>query len=223
MPATMGATGETAGEFGSGATMVDVHRREELLGFLGARRGHFRYESGHHGSLWLELDPIYLRAGPIRRLAVELARRISPHGVEAVCGPLIGGAFLAQWVAAELDVDFVYAERIAHPPGDGLFPVEYRIPDTLRPSVVGRRVAVVDDVINAGSATRGTVADLRAGGARTAAIGALLVLVDSATRFAADGGIPVESLSSLPSELWVPTDCPLCSSGVPLEGLVGPS
>jgi orotate phosphoribosyltransferase len=197
--------------------------REELVRLLAPRKGHFRFESGHHGDLWLELARLYLRPGRLRPLVGELARRLAAHGVEAVCGPLVEGAFLAQMVAQELDVEFYFAEQFLRQRGDGLYPVGYRIRDALRPAARGKSTAVVDDVINAGSAVRGACADLRACGARPVAIGALLVLGPPASAFAAGEGLPLESLSYLPNALWEPSACPLCASGAPLEGVAGPS
>src|SRR5262249_34497348 len=150
--------------------------QEDLVGLLPARTGHFRLESGHHGELWLDLDPLFLNPNRLRPFAAELAMRLSTHGVQAVCGPLVACALLAQLVAVELGAEFSYAERITHPQGDVLYPVKYRIPVSLRPFISGKAVAVVDDVINAGSAVRATVAEVRACGARPAAVAALLVL-----------------------------------------------
>src|SRR5262245_42284597 len=135
--------------------------QEDVVNLLAARKGHFRFESGHHGDLWLELDPLYVRPGRLRRFVAELARRLAAHGVEAVCGPLVGGALLAQLVAQELDGEFYFAEQFARPRSDGLYPVGYRIPDAFRSRVRGKGTAVVDDVINAGSAVRGAFADLQ--------------------------------------------------------------
>ena len=68
-------------------------------------------------------------------------------------------------VALELGVEFCYAERVV-PAGAGeaeaLFPVEYVVPQVVRPKLRGKRVAIVNDVISAGSAVRGTLADLTA-------------------------------------------------------------
>jgi orotate phosphoribosyltransferase len=197
--------------------------QEELVGLLAARKGHFRLESGYHGDLWLEIEPLYRHPRRLRRFAGELARRLAAHGVEVVCGPLVGGAFLAQMVAIELDMEFIFTEQFIRARGDGLYPVGYRIPTALRAGARGRRVAVVDDVINAGSATRGAVADLHACGARLVAVGALLVLGDSAAALAAGEGVPLESLASLPNTLWEPAACPLCAAGTPLEGVAAPS
>jgi orotate phosphoribosyltransferase len=193
---------------------------EELVSLLAARRGHFRYESGHHGDLWLEIPRLYLSPNRLRPFAAELALRLAVHGVEAVCGPLVEGALLAQMVAEELKAEFCFAEQFTRARGDGLYPVGYRIPEALRLEVVRKAVAVVDDVVNAGSAVRGALADLRACGARPVAIGALLVLGSAgSTTFVAGEGLPLESLAYLPNTLWEPSTCPLCAAGLPLEGV----
>jgi orotate phosphoribosyltransferase len=180
-------------------------RRHEVLDAIEARTGHFALESGHHGDFWLELDPLFLRPRRTDRFAAELAERLAPHGVEAVCGPLVGGALLAQAVAAHLGVDLLYAEQ----PG-------YRIPRAVRRHAAGRRFAIVDDVVNAGSATRATYTALIDAGARPAAIAALLTLGASVPRFAERHGLRLESLAALPNVLWEPDVCPLCAAGVPL-------
>jgi orotate phosphoribosyltransferase len=84
-------------------------------------------ESGHHGDLWLDLDGLFTRPTRVARFATELATRIAAHEPEAVCGPLVGGAFLAEMIASCLDVEFFYSERAARP-GGGLYAVDYRLP-----------------------------------------------------------------------------------------------
>jgi orotate phosphoribosyltransferase len=100
---------------------------------------------------------------------------------------------------------------------EGLFPVEYRLPKSLHPSMQGKRVAIVNDVINAGSAVRGTYSDLQASGADVVAIGALLALGDAINEFAAEHHVPFELLERMPNNLWTPSECPLCAAGMPLE------
>lgn len=189
---------------------------EDLLALVPARWGHFRLESGHHGELWLDLDALVRRPGRVRPFAAALARRLAGHGAEVVCGPLVGGAFLAQLVAAELGAAFVYAERVEAAGDDPSSPVGYRLPGAARGIVRGTRVVVVDDAINAGAAVGATLADLRGCGAEPVAIGALLVLGAPAAGLAAAHGLPLERLASLPNALWAPDGCPLCAAGVPL-------
>jgi len=197
-------------------TVEVVSMQQEFLGLLAGRNGHFRLESGHHGDLWLDLELLCLRPALVRPFAVELSQRIAEQNVDAVCGPLNEGAFVALMVASELNVEFSYAEPLP-PQDDALYPVKYRIPPALRGQVKNKRVAIVDDVINAGSAVRGTFFDLKECGAEPVVIGALLVLGSATREFAAKNSVTVESLAALPSALWTPAECPLCAARVPLD------
>lgn len=165
----------------------------------------------------MDLDGLFLEPARIEPFAAELSSRLSKHRVEAVCGPLVEGAFLALMVARQLGVPFTYSARVATANPDTLYPFAYRIPATLHAEVRGKRVAIVNDVINAGSAVRGTAIDLQACGAKLVAIGALLVLGDWTGKFVADRKIALESLAFRANELWAPPECPLCVEGVPLE------
>ena len=96
--------------------MSESHLNEssqsELLKLLHARQGHFRLESGHHGNLWLDLDLLILRPKAIEPFITELARKIAPFGVDALCGPMVGGALVAQNIALALGADFLYTGGI---------------------------------------------------------------------------------------------------------------
>ncbi len=195
--------------------------REDLAALLSVRRGHFRLESGHHGDLWLDLDRLFLRPGRLDPFVDELARGLAPLGVEAVCGPLVGGAFVAYRVAGRLGVEFCYAERVARLRGTGLYAAAYRLPAASREAVAGKKVAVVDDAVNAGSAARGCVAELRACGATPVAVGSLVVLNEAAARYAEEQGLILNAVLRLSNNLWPPAECPLCASRTPLEDLTG--
>jgi orotate phosphoribosyltransferase len=192
---------------------------EDLLSWVAARNGHFALESGHHGERWLDLELLCLRPERVQPVAVALAARLRPHDVEAVCGPLIEGAFIALLVAAELGVPFTYAVPVPSPEPHGLFPVSYRIPRVIHPELQGRRVAVVNDVVGAGSAVRGTMRDLDACGARTVVLATLAVLGPSAAALAAERNIALETLAAWSGRIWTPAECPMCAGGVPLTGV----
>src|SRR5437763_6543590 len=192
---------------------------EPFLSSVGARRGHFRLESGHHSDFWMDLESLCLPPAAIQPFAARLAARLRGYDVAAVCGPLNEGAFVALMVASELQCDFTYAERFADPGRDSLFPVTYRLPTMLGPFVRGRRVAIVNDVISAGSAVRGAFADVDRLGACVVAIGSLLVLGAEIHAFAAERRVAVETLAQEPAKLWTPADCPLCRSGIALENI----
>lgn len=184
----------------------------DLLEAMDARAGHFLLESGHHGELWLDLDRLLVRAADMQRWADGLAGLLREHDVSAVCGPLVGGAVVAQFVAARLDVDCYYAERLGSPPE-----VTYRLRPGMRDELGGRRTAVVDDVVNAGSAVGRTQDELSAIGARTVVVGALLALGSRAAELAKARGAEFTALATVPSNLWDPDECPLCRDGMALE------
>ena len=190
---------------------------DAIFNALPARQGHFLLESGYHTDLWLTLDALFVSPQRLAPLDTELASRLRAHGTGAVCGPLLGGAFLAHAVATALDVDFYFAEPVASGAPSGLFEAQYRLPAELHRRLSGARVAVVDDVISAGSSVRATAAALSAAGATTVAIGTILLLGAVARDHFASLGVPLEALEQRDFALWQPATCPLCRAGAPLE------
>jgi orotate phosphoribosyltransferase len=193
----------------------------EVLEQLSGRQGHFLLESGHHGDLWLDLERLCLQPRRAQALAAKLIAPLSGLQLDAICGPLVEGAFIAILVALQLDTQFTYSERFVRPTADDLFPTGYRVPFPLREGLRGKRVAIVNDVTNAGSAVRGTFADLEDCGANIVAISSLLVLGSAAAEFSASKNVPLYTLATLPNNLWTAAECPLCKSGIPLQDLAG--
>jgi orotate phosphoribosyltransferase len=175
-----------------------------------ATRGHFRYESGHHGDLWLDLDALLVDARAVHGWAAALADDVAACRPDVVCGPLTGGAFVAQALAAATGAAFVFAERrlIEGKP-------DYRIPGGLRARLAGRRVVLADDAVNAGSALLATLADARRCGAKLAGLASLITLGDAAAVLAARHQVPFAHLIALERSLWPAEACPLCAAGVP--------
>jgi orotate phosphoribosyltransferase len=188
-----------------------------VVDLLPIRKGHFRYESGHHSDSWIDLERLFLRPEPVIRLAEQLADRLRAYEIDAVCGPLVEGAFVALIVASRLQVPFTYAERFEGPTADELYPVQYRVPRVLRAELRNQRVAIVNDVISAGSAVRGTLRDLSSCGAQCVVIGSLAILGDAFSTFAAQHDLAVESLWRMPNAIWTEAECPLCRAGEPLS------
>jgi orotate phosphoribosyltransferase len=184
-----------------------------------ARRGHFQLESGYHSELWFNLDALLAVPKLIDPMVTQFAYLLRRHEVSAVCGPLLGGAFLAQLVARKLEVEFIFTERAMPSDSQELFAAAYRLPPALAAHVQGRRVAIVDDVMSAGSALRGTYAELKSHGANPVVAGALMVLGDTGAAFFAENGVPVEAVVWEDYSLWHPAECPHCSAGRPLENV----
>ena len=183
------------------------------------RRGHFQLESGHHSELWFDLDALFAVPGKIRSLACQLTELLRPYNVPMVCGPLLGGAFLAQLVAHTLDVEFCFTERVMPRDATGLYQATYVLPAAFSVRGRERRIAMVDDVMSAGSALRGTYTELQRHGATPVVAGALMVLGTTGADFFAELQVPVEAVVRESYSLWLPTGCPLCKAGTPLENV----
>ena len=95
-----------------------------LLSAVPSREGHFRLESGYHTNVWLTLDGLFTDRASITPLVDALAARLHPYRASAVCGPFVGGAFLAQLLAAALDVRFFYTQPTPARQATGLFRAE---------------------------------------------------------------------------------------------------
>lgn len=190
-----------------------------VLDLAGARRGHFRMESGYHSALWLDLDDLFSDGQRIEPEITALATKIGPYDVEAVCGPQSGGAVLAQRLAEALAVDGVSTERVDSRNEEGLFKARYRLPPEAAGAVRHRRVAIVDDVMSAGSSLRSTCTDLESHSARIVVVGALLVLGTAGLDYFTQLGLTVEANTRAPYEIWPPERCPLCAAGVPVSAV----
>jgi orotate phosphoribosyltransferase len=189
----------------------------DVLGSLPVRNGHFLLESGYHTDVWLSLDLLFVNPSKIATMVASLAERLDAYEFSAVCGSLMGGAFLAQALATILGTAFYYTEPIATSGGTALFAARYRLPADFRGGLRGLKVAVVDDVISAGSSVRATVAALDATGASTVVVGTLLTLGHIGATHFGRLGVPFESLAHKDFLMWKPADCPLCRDDVALE------
>lgn len=194
-----------------------------FLELVAGRHGHFRLESGHHSRLWLDLDPLFAEPRRIEPFVASLTNVLRPYDLAGVCGPLLGGAFLAQLVAHALAVDFYFTERVMPPDTGGLYQVGYRLAPAFVSRIRGKRLAMVDDVMSAGSALRGTYTELEVNGAVPVVAGALLVLGSTGADFFSHRGVAVEAVAHDNYEMWLPTDCPLCTAGQPLENVAAPA
>ncbi|WP_436497653.1 phosphoribosyltransferase family protein [Actinokineospora sp. HUAS TT18] len=169
-----------------------------------ARHGHFVFESGHHGDTWLDLDALITDPARLRAAAADLADLLRGYAADVVVGPLDGGAFLGQFVAAELGTRFAYTTRAVV---DGL--PSYALPPGI--DARGQRAVIVDDAINQGSATEATASALTANGAHLIALASVIVCAPSGRLVGERLGVPQVWLTEVDTRSWLPADCPECA------------
>src|SRR2546430_572090 len=95
--------------------------QEQVAQLLPQREGHFVFESGHHGQVWLDLELLLLHPERVQPLAAALADRLRRHQIAAVCGPLVEGAFVGLMVASRLRLPFSYSQPVKDHRAAGLF------------------------------------------------------------------------------------------------------
>lgn len=187
-------------------------RAQAILEESGAllRDSHVVYTSGLHGAAYVNKDAVYPHTGRVAelcRLLAEATRALEP---EVVCGPALGGIILAQWTGHHLGVPAVYVEKT-----DGAMLLR-RGYDRL---VAGRRVLVVEDVLNTGGSAAEAVAAVRRAGGTPIGVAALC---NRGGVTAATLGVPVlVALVTLDLAAWPAHECPLCRDRVPVDTSVG--
>jgi orotate phosphoribosyltransferase len=191
-------------------------------------RGHFDLGTGYHGDVWLELDALLLRPAVLRQPVRWMADRLQEHAVDAVCGPVEGGAFLAYAVSDLLTAAFLPGYRTpGETAGYHLRPAPGGIAgDHSRPApggIAGWRVGIVDDAVNAGTAVAACAAAVRAQDAVPVAVTSLLALGDASETIPERLGVPFYPAATLPGRAWPAARCELCVKGIPLTPVPGRS
>jgi orotate phosphoribosyltransferase len=189
-----------------------------FLDLARARKGHFQMESGLHCGLWFDLDIAFVDSKALDPFVTQLGHLLKRHDIEAVCGPLTGGAFLAQLLSRTLGTEFYFTAPAPAPAtGEGTFKARYLLPPGTGHLLLGKRVALVDDVMSAGSSLRATLSELEAHGAIPVVVGALHVLGSAGATFFTERGLRIESTGRGAFDAWRPNECPLCAANVPFE------
>ena len=178
---------------------------------------HIVYTKGGHGSVYINKDALYPHVRETNALCQLLAKQIEHLQPEVVAAPALGGIVLTQWVAHHLGATLgvpplaIYADKS----DQGL--VFKRGYDQL---IKGKRVVVLEDIINTGGSVKNAVEVVRASGGEVIGVGVLvnrqpkLVTTDTFTA-------PLFALLDFPAEIFEAESCPLCVEGRPINTTVG--
>jgi orotate phosphoribosyltransferase len=172
---------------------------------------HFVYISGDHGSGWIDKDAVFPHTEYLSRLGGLLADAVRHLRPDVICGPATGGLTVAQWTAHALRVLCCFAEHGKPDLKTGL-PGTFGLHRGYDSLVSGRRVLVVDDVVDTGQSLRQTLAAVEQAGGKVIGAAAFVSRgnVDAA-------GIGVEHFIYLLEEripCWPAAECKLCRDGV---------
>jgi orotate phosphoribosyltransferase len=165
-------------------------------------KGHFKLTSGRHSNRYIQCAKVLQYPEYTGKLCADLAEKYKDDQIDLVVGPAIGGIIVAYEVARHLGVKAIFTERENNV-------MTLRRGFTIKP---GERVLVVEDVITTGGSVKEVIDILKNLGANVVGVA---VLVDR-TAGKIDLGVRTESLLSLEVESYLPEDCPLCKSALPL-------
>lgn len=191
----------------------------ELLQKVGAfRSGHFVYTSGRHGDSYILKDAMYAYTRETSRVCREMAERFKDAGVEAVIGPAIGAAILAQWTAYHLseltgrEVFGVYADK----DGQGGFIIKRGYDQVIK----GKKTLVVEDLVTTGGSLQKVVEAARSAGADI--VGAIALVNRGDVKKEQVGNPPAfDQLLNVDLESWEEKECELCEKGIPVNVDIG--
>lgn len=175
---------------------------------------HFVYISGDHGSGWIDKDVIYPHTDRLERLCRNMAGMVREWNAEVVCGPATGGLIIAEWTAHELGILSTFTEHDPTPE-DGSLRGRFVLRRGYDRLVAGKRVLVVDDIVNTGHSLRQTAEAVKGAGGEV--IGAACLV----TRGNVGGeGLGVDRFVYLLEHripAWPAATCHLCKAGVPVN------
>jgi len=175
---------------------------------------HFVYISGDHGSGWIDKDAVFPHTEHLARLGQLLAAAVRHLKPDIVCGPATGGLTVAQWTAHGLGTLACFAEHGKPDARTGL-PGQFGLRRGYDRLVAGRRVLVVDDIVDTGHSLRQTRQAVAAAGGQ----------VVGAASFVNRGNVGAEGIGVVDFiyllecriSCWPAAQCRLCQAGKPVN------
>lgn len=178
------------------AEVLDIFRKHSAL-----LEGHFILSSGLHSDRYIQCALVLQHPRLAEQLCSALAAKLRHLGATAVAAPALGGVIVSHEVARALGLRALFTER-----QEGIMLLRRGF--SLAP---GEPTLVVEDVITTGGSTRETMAAVEQAGGKVVGVGALI----DRSGGKADLGVPKAALVTLAVQNYNPSDCPLCTSGLP--------
>lgn len=182
---------------------------------------HFVYTKGGHGKAYVNKDDVYVDPDQLSALCKEIAYQSRESDIQVVAGPTIGGVLVAQWVTYWLR-RFTGDEKIIAVFADENEEKGSRILKRgYGNKVAGKKVLVVEDVINTGGSAAATVKATLAAGGKVIRCFALCNRSADKKAAAALIGVPVSALLELEMDNFPPENCPYCQTERPINQVLG--
>ena len=156
--------------------------------------GHFLLRSGLHSRHFFQCAQVCQYLDKVTRLAELMVTKLTGYEAQTVVGPAMGGLVIAQEVARQMGLRYVFLEKV----GDKL---ALRRNFAFEPD---EKVLIVEDVITRGGRVFEAIAECRKHGAHPVAVGVMVDRSNGATSF----DIPHCSLAQLSFPTYEPDKLP---------------
>ncbi len=200
------------------------------FGCLVFENQHFVYKSGKHGHAYINVDPVLYQPNAIATIATKIARASSRAGLpipEVVADPAVGAISFGLMVADRYNEQIAYKSAdIGTRPGSYPSQVMHVFADKLSDgsfalertgfarACEGKRVLVVEDVLNSGTSTRAVIDCVRQAGGNVIGVSCF---VSRGGLNATDLGVPMfTAVVDIDMQQFEANECPLCEAKVPM-------
>lgn len=181
-------------------------------------RGHFIGTSGRHLATYLAKDAIMPHTAVVSKVCDAFSSIAERYTPDAVVGPTTCGIILSQWTAHHL------SEKMGHEVLS-LFTDEEHDQQFLKRRydalVNGKRVVVVEDVVNTGKSIKEVIDEVERFGGRVVLALSMFNRNESDEKVSEILGVPYQSLLHIPLESWAEGEVPEWLSAIPVSTTYG--
>ncbi len=168
--------------------------------------GHFKLTSGYHSAHYLQCAKLLQHPDLAHILADEtkhvLGQSVDIEGIDMVISPAIGGIIFGYMLAYRIGTDMIYAERKGNK-------MELRRGFGIEEK---SKAIIAEDVITTGGSVKEVMEICRQNRAEVIAVTSI---VDRSQ--GVDFGVPYKFLIQLEIDNFSPSECSMCTGGVPLD------
>ncbi len=177
-------------------------------------KGHFKLSSGKHSEYYLQSAKVLEKPSVAKKLASALAKQIKESGIkiDTVCSPAIGGLIAGYALASELDVRYIFTERVN---GEMTLRRGFEVNK-------GENILICEDIITTGGSAMEAGSELQKRGANIVAFAALANRgvckrvngsCERTDECKLPENLPFFALEDFTFKVYNPDECPMCKAG----------